>query len=671
MQQSEPRLAAVAVASPKYVSRWRTAAPAGSRQFRLEAALANPTFSALLVVLATLAVLPGFAFVAIAAWKGSLPVDFSYYLKAARDLQTGVDPYLYRLHVHGIDETRSGGYVYLPLLAWTLQPLTAIPAAAWPKLIVVGQLVSLAASLALCWLVLGIRRWQGRLASVVLAAGYYPVAQNFALGQINLLLLLLCALWLMGYTSRRLPSWPALGLAASVKLLQGPLVLAELVARRWGSAALALGVIAVASLIAGPRLAWEFFSVVLPGMSAITGVPSNLAPAGTLDRLIHPGTIYADGQVVDPLLRAGIMAVSAAVVGMTAWRGLRGGSDRLAVGSLFLAAMPLISTLDWPAHLVVLLPSLLFLFVRGLRTGERSLVAAALTAWLLTGPGESLVWSLAAQPGWYGQPGFRLAVELPAAGLWLLWFSSISAIRPERTVRLPTPGFNFAEHAALHPDHWWVAGRSEILSAALRRYLRPGARVLDVGCGGGLLSSALTREYEVDSVDISGPAVDLARSRGVRARVVGPLEVFPTGYDAAVAFDVLEHVHDDAELIQRLAASVSSSGVVAVAVPAFEFLWSPMDAAIGHHRRYRVGEVASLMRAAGLAVEHATYFNCVVFPFIALMRALGVGAGGGDVDLPPAPLNAVLRRLFTSERAFVPSRSAPFGVSLLVVGRKL
>src|SRR5256885_1490557 len=225
MQQSEPRLAAVAVASPKYVSRWRTAAPAGSRQFRLEAALANPTFSALLVVLATLAVLPGFAFVAIAGW-------------------------------------------------------------------------------------------QGRLASVVLAAGYYPVAQNFALGQINLLLLLLCALWLMGYTSRRLPSWPALGLAASVKLLQGPLVLAELVARRWGSAALALGVIAVASLIAGPRLAWEFFSVVLPGMSAITGVPSNLAPAGTLDRLIHPGTIYADGQVVDPLLRAGIMAVSAAVVGM-------------------------------------------------------------------------------------------------------------------------------------------------------------------------------------------------------------------------------------------------------------------------------------------------------------------------------------------------------------------
>ena len=96
-----------------------------------------------------------------------------------------------------------------------------------------------------------------------------------------------------------------------------------------------------------------------------------------------------------------------------------------------------------------------------------------------------------------------------------------------------------------------------------------------------------------------------------------------------------------------------------------------MDAAIGHHRRYRVGEVASLMRAAGLAVEHATYFNCVLFPFIALMRALGVGAGGGDVDLPPAPLNAVLRRLFTSERAFVPSRSAPFGVSLLVVGRKL
>lgn len=172
-------------------------------------------------------------------------------------------------------------------------------------------------------------------------------------------------------------------------------------------------------------------------------------------------------------------------------------------------------------------------------------------------------------------------------------------------------------------------------------------------------------------MDISEPAVELARSRGVRARVVGPLETFATGYDAAVAFDVLEHVRDDAELMRRLVASVAPGGVVAVAVPAFEFLWSPMDAAIGHHRRYRVGDVVSLMRAAGLTVEHATYFNCVLFPFIALMRALGVGAAGGDVDLPPAPLNAALRRLFSWERAFVTSRSAPFGVSLMVVGRKL
>lgn len=57
-------------------------------------------------------------------------------------------------------------------------------------------------------------------------------------------------------------------------------------------------------------------------------------------------------------------------------------------------------------------------------------------------------------------------------------------------------------------------------------------------------------------------------------------------YDTILYIDVLEHIeHDQTELLEA-AARLRSGGHLIILVPAFMFLYSPFDEAIGHCRRY-------------------------------------------------------------------------------------
>lgn len=223
-------------------------------------------------------------------------------------------------------------------------------------------------------------------------------------------------------------------------------------------------------------------------------------------------------------------------------------------------------------------------------------------------------------------------------------------------------------YATVDQEHWWFAGREAILLAALARFVPAGSRVLDVGCGPGSLTLALARRYRVEGVDPSEEAVAIARSRGASARVVAIGAPLPRGFDASVAFDVLEHSEDDAGLATELARAVRPGGRVAAAVPAYPRFWGPMDELAGHRRRYRLHELERLFAAAGLRRIHATYFNTLLFPLVAVGRLAGFPKAGRELDRPPAPLNRALELVFRAEAPLVPRVRLPFGSSILYIG---
>lgn len=81
-------------------------------------------------------------------------------------------------------------------------------------------------------------------------------------------------------------------------------------------------------------------------------------------------------------------------------------------------------------------------------------------------------------------------------------------------------------------------------------------------------------------------------------------------FDTVMYLDVLEHIADDHAELERAARLLRPRGAVVVLAPAHQLLYTPFDAAIGHHRRYRRRDVVRL-RPAGLRLSVVEYLDSV------------------------------------------------------------
>ncbi|MEX2393013.1 MAG: class I SAM-dependent methyltransferase [Actinomycetota bacterium] len=100
----------------------------------------------------------------------------------------------------------------------------------------------------------------------------------------------------------------------------------------------------------------------------------------------------------------------------------------------------------------------------------------------------------------------------------------------------------------------------------------PPGRLLDVGCGPGLLlDEARARGWDVMGVEPSRWAAEIARQRGIDVHE-GGLDSLNTDtrFDVVVANDVIEHVTGPVAFAQRLADALTSGGVTFIATPNVE-----------------------------------------------------------------------------------------------------
>jgi SAM-dependent methyltransferase len=157
-----------------------------------------------------------------------------------------------------------------------------------------------------------------------------------------------------------------------------------------------------------------------------------------------------------------------------------------------------------------------------------------------------------------------------------------------------------------------------------------------------------------DKPNVQVRLLDLAR---LGADGLGPLR-----FDTVVCANVLEHVADDAASLRAMRAVLAPGGRVVLIVPALRALYGTIDVAIGHHRRYSRAEIDAKLRAAGLEVEHVSYFNLLgVAGWWLNARVLRRRSVPGL----QARLNDRLVPLLRLERRLKP----PIGMSLLAVGR--
>ncbi len=199
----------------------------------------------------------------------------------------------------------------------------------------------------------------------------------------------------------------------------------------------------------------------------------------------------------------------------------------------------------------------------------------------------------------------------------------------------------------------------------MRRY-RLSGRVLDFGAGRGHLLHRLEQTFTGLTCAAHETAPDAAAHLAQRWPVHDELP--PEAFDAIVCSEVLEHIEDDGEALDRMVAALAPGGRLYLTVPLRGELWTKVDAAVGHVRRYDAGALAAMCRRRGLVVEEDLATG---FPFYnAYYRRLGRKTpeeSAGAFDRSGAKLAArVVAALFTLEARL----STPWGGRGIVVAAK-
>jgi 2-polyprenyl-6-hydroxyphenyl methylase/3-demethylubiquinone-9 3-methyltransferase len=165
---------------------------------------------------------------------------------------------------------------------------------------------------------------------------------------------------------------------------------------------------------------------------------------------------------------------------------------------------------------------------------------------------------------------------------------------------------------------------SYIRDCVARRGTFEGARILDIGCGGGILCEPLARMgADVTGIDPAPGNIELARAHAApqglaieyRAATAEELVAEGASFDAVLAMEVIEHVPDQAAFVATPCALVRPGGLLimstlnrtlksfALAIVGAEYVlrWLPK----GTHKWERFvtpEELARMMRRNGMRV---------------------------------------------------------------------
>jgi len=153
-----------------------------------------------------------------------------------------------------------------------------------------------------------------------------------------------------------------------------------------------------------------------------------------------------------------------------------------------------------------------------------------------------------------------------------------------------------------------------------------GARALDVGCGGGLLSEALAREgAEVTAIDLAPDLIKVAKlhtlESGVRVdyrltAVEALAAEMPGAFDVVTCMEMIEHVPDPAAVIAACATLLKPGGrlflstlnrtpaAFALAIVGAEYIARLVPKGTHRYREFiRPSELAAWLRAADFELE--------------------------------------------------------------------
>ena len=216
----------------------------------------------------------------------------------------------------------------------------------------------------------------------------------------------------------------------------------------------------------------------------------------------------------------------------------------------------------------------------------------------------------------------------------------------------------------------WVGDRH---ISFLSRGLAPGARVLDVGCGRGVLLGPLAdRGFEAHGIELSAEA---ARGADPRAEIRITDRLSDAGYpdahfDEIVIWHVLEHLSDPRATVEEMRRILKPSGRLIVAVPNFESAqarwsrsaWFHLDLP-RHVYQFPLSALERMLLDVGFELDSAHHFSLRQNPFGWIQSAMN--------RMRSLPRNGLYTLLHRRSESDAPLFDAGTRIKLFAIGALL
>lgn len=135
-------------------------------------------------------------------------------------------------------------------------------------------------------------------------------------------------------------------------------------------------------------------------------------------------------------------------------------------------------------------------------------------------------------------------------------------------------------------------------------------------------------------------------------------------FDTIICMNVLEHIKKDIDILVKLHSILKINGNLVLIVPAVPWAYGPIDASVGHFRRYSINEVNIKLGQAGFKVTHLKHSNFL--GLIGWSYNSKIRKSTKQNDLQIQLFDKIVPFLSRIEKKHLP----PVGLSLIAVGKK-
>jgi SAM-dependent methyltransferase len=233
----------------------------------------------------------------------------------------------------------------------------------------------------------------------------------------------------------------------------------------------------------------------------------------------------------------------------------------------------------------------------------------------------------------------------------------------------------FSRQIKNQEKHWWFQARKKIIDQIISNIkLKKKNNILDFGAGSGVNLNMLQKYGLVDVHEKNRYArtVIKKRKKGIQ-NLYSTLKIKKNFYDLILVADVIEHVKEPKNLLKNLKKFLKKDGRILITVPAYQFLFSKKDEALGHHRRYSIKLLKDEL--SEFKIENISYFNtflCIPIIFITLLNKILKKDYIKEVETTPSSfVNWLYYIVFATEKYFIKYFNLPFGISIYILAKNV